>query len=156
MTAVEQEARRWLAAAAVPGRTLLRLAAACQVLETVFTVVQWTALAWIAQDALSRPTQPAWPALGVLFAGGLLAGGAAWSAAAFQATGGQRIAHAIRQRLVAALLPSRLRHDEPDAAMAALASIELTDDIAVVVLAMHELPPDPGALGCAWSTVSLD
>jgi ATP-binding cassette, subfamily C, bacterial CydC len=27
---------------------------------------------------------------------------------------------------------------------------------AVLVLAMHELPADPEALGCAWSTVSLD
>jgi ATP-binding cassette subfamily C protein CydC len=27
---------------------------------------------------------------------------------------------------------------------------------AVLVLAMHELPADPDALGCAWSTVSLD
>src|SRR5438270_7842094 len=88
--------RGWLASAAAPGRTLLRLAATCQALETVFTVVQWAALAWAAQDVFGRRTQPTWPTLGALFVGGLLAAGAAWSAARLQAAGGQRIAHAIR------------------------------------------------------------
>jgi ATP-binding cassette subfamily C protein CydD len=122
--------RGWLASAAAPGRTLLRLAATCQALETVFTVVQWAALAWAAQDVFARRTQPTWPTLGALFAGGLLAAGAAWSAARFQAAGGQRIAHAIRQRLVAGLLPSGQRRGEPDTATAALATVELTDDVA--------------------------
>jgi ATP-binding cassette, subfamily C, bacterial CydD len=122
--------RRWLRAAAAPGRTALRLAALCQVMETVFTVVQWAALAWIAQGVLGRRTHPTWLELGVLFAGGLLAAGAASSAARFQAAARQRIAHTIRQRLVAGLLPSRLRRGEPDAATAALASVELTDDVA--------------------------
>jgi ATP-binding cassette, subfamily C, bacterial CydD len=121
-------ARGWLEAAA-PGCAALRLAAACQALETVFTVVQWAALAWVAQGLLGR-RQPSWSELAVLFAGGLLAGGAAWSAARFQNAGRQRIAHAIRQRLVAGLLPSRQRRGEPDAATAARASVELTDDVA--------------------------
>src|SRR2546421_994521 len=123
-------ARGWLEDAAGPGRTALRLAAMCQALETVCTVVQWAALAWVAQGVLSGRAQPSWLALGVLFAGGLLAAGAAWSAVRFQAAGRQRIAHAIRQRLVAGLLPSRRRRGEPDAATAALASVELTDDVA--------------------------
>jgi ATP-binding cassette subfamily C protein CydD len=122
--------RRWLRAAAAPGRTSLRLAALCQVMETMFTVVQWAALAWIAQGVLGRRAQPTWLELGVLFAGGLLAAGAASSAARFQAAARRRIAHTIRQRLVAGLLPSRLRRGEPDAAAAALASVELTDDVA--------------------------
>jgi ATP-binding cassette subfamily C protein CydD len=124
------EVRGWLKAAAAPGRRFLRLAAICQALDIVFTVVQWAALARIAQGALSHRAKPSWPELGVLFAGGLLAAAAAWSAARVQAAGRQRIAHAIRRRLVAALLPSRPRRGDPDAAMAALASIELTDDIA--------------------------
>jgi ATP-binding cassette subfamily C protein CydD len=122
--------RRWLRAAAAPGRTSLRLAALCQVMETVFTVVQWAALAGIAQDVLGRQVHPTWLELGVLFAGGLLAAGAGSSAALFQAAARQRIAHTIRQRLVAGLLPSRLRRGEPDAATAAVASVELTDDVA--------------------------
>ena len=125
-----EQPRRWLQAAAEPGRTSLRLAAACQALETVFTVAQWAALAWIAQGVLSARTQPAPVELGVLLAGGLLAAGAAWSAARFQAAGRQRIAHALRHRLVAGLLPSRPRRGEPDAATAALAIVELTDDVA--------------------------
>src|SRR4051812_28322156 len=127
---VSGEPHRWLQAAAAPGRTALRLAATCQALETVFTVVQWAALAWVAQGVLGHRAQPIWFELGVLFAGGLFAGGAAWSAARFQAAGRRRIAHAIRQRLVAGLLPSRERRGEPDAPTAALASVELTDDVA--------------------------
>jgi ATP-binding cassette subfamily C protein CydD len=122
-------ARGWLESAATPGRTFLRLAAGCQALETVFTVVRWAALAWVAQDVLARRAPPTWPVLGVLFAGGLFAAAAAWSAARFQAAGHRRIAHAIRRRLVAALLPAGQRRGEPDAAAAALATIELTDDV---------------------------
>jgi ATP-binding cassette subfamily C protein CydD len=96
----------------------------------VFTVVQWAALAWVAHGVLARRAHPSWPELAVLFAAGLLAGGAAWSAARFQAAGRQRIAHAIRRRLVAGLLPSGQRRGEPDAATAALATVELTDDVA--------------------------
>jgi hypothetical protein len=72
---LSEEARSWLEAAAAPGRTSLRLAGTCQALETVFTVVQWAALAWVAQGVRGRRAQPTWPELGVLFASGLLAGG---------------------------------------------------------------------------------
>ncbi len=74
------EARRWLKAASAPGRGALRLAAACQVLETMFTVVQSTALAWLAADLLTRGAHPRWPQMGLLLAGGLLAAAAAWGA----------------------------------------------------------------------------
>jgi ATP-binding cassette subfamily C protein CydD len=125
-----EDARSWLDAAAAPGRGCLRLAGGCQALETVFTIVQWAALARVAQGVLARRTQPTWPELAVLFAGGLLAGGAAWAAARCQAEGRRRIARSIRHRLVAGVLPSRQRRDEPDAATAALAAVELTDDVA--------------------------
>jgi ATP-binding cassette subfamily C protein CydD len=124
------EARSWLKAAAAPGRRCLRLAATCQTLETVFTIVQWAALAWVAQGVLDHRSQPSWRVLGILIAGGLLAAAASWSSTRFQAAGRQRIAHAIRQRLVAGLLPSGQRRGEPNAATAALATIELTDDVA--------------------------
>ena len=120
----------WLKSAAAPGRTFLWLAAGCQALETVFTVVQWAALAWAAQDVFARRAQPSWPTLGVLFAGGLFAAWAACSAGRFQAAGRQRIAHALRHRLLAGLLPVGQRRGEPDTATAALASVELTDDVA--------------------------
>ena len=125
-----EDTRRWLSAAAAPGRIQLRLAAACQVLETVFTVVGWAALAWVAQAVLAGGEQPAWPALGILGAGGLLAAAAAWSAKRFQATGRQRISVAIRRQLVAGLLPPGRRRVKPDAATAALAIVESTDDVA--------------------------
>src|SRR5438132_3238398 len=127
-----EPARNWLNAAAAPGRKWLCLAAAGQMLETVFTVIQWAVLAWVAQEVLAGAAHPGWPALGVLLAGGLLAAGATASAAWFQAAGRQRISRGIRQRLVAGLLPSSQRRAEPkqSLASAALATIELTDDVA--------------------------
>ncbi|MFG1815455.1 ATP-binding cassette domain-containing protein [Kribbella sp. NPDC049174] len=123
------EAREWLGAAATPGRRWLLSAAGCQALETAFTIVQWTGLALVAGDVLAGD-RPSWLGLGVLFGGGLLAAGATWSTARFQAVGRQRIAHALRRRLVAGLLPAGQRDGEPDPATAALATVELTDDIA--------------------------
>jgi ATP-binding cassette subfamily C protein CydD len=123
-------ARNWLNAAAGPGRGRLRLTALCQVLETVFSIVQWAALAWIAQEVLVHRSQPGRLQLGLLIAGSLLSATASWSATRFQAAGRQQIAREIRQRLVAGLLPSGQRRGEPDAATAALATVELTDDIA--------------------------
>jgi ATP-binding cassette subfamily C protein CydD len=124
------EARSWLEAAAGPGRSRLRLAGLCQTLETVFSIVQWAALAWVAQDVLVHRLQPGRRQLGLLIAGSLLAAAASWSAARFQAAGRRQIAHVIRQRLVTGLLPSGQWRQEPDAATAALATVESTDDIA--------------------------
>jgi ATP-binding cassette subfamily C protein CydD len=138
MTRGEAAERGWLQSAAGPGRTLLRLAAAGQTLETLFTVAQWAALAWVAQDMLAGRARPAWPELGILFAAGLLAAVTAWAAARCRAAGSRRISNAIRRHLVAGLLPSgprpaagRLRADaEPAAATAAQAIVELADDVA--------------------------
>jgi ATP-binding cassette subfamily C protein CydD len=120
----------WLEAAAAPGRGRLTLAAACQTLETVFTVLVWAALARVAAGLLVRSTPPRWSELAALLSGGLLAAGAAWGAARFQAEGRRRIGRAIRRRLVDSLLPSGQRRAEADASAAALASVELTDDVA--------------------------
>jgi ATP-binding cassette, subfamily C, bacterial CydD len=141
-TAMTEQARIWLTAAAAPGRAFLRLAATFQVLETVFAIIQWTGLAWIAQGALSRNALPSWPELGVLSGGGLLAGPAAWAAERCAAAGRQRISGSIRRHLVTGLLPSapppaRMaaagspgEQGEPDPATAALAAVELADDAA--------------------------
>jgi ATP-binding cassette subfamily C protein CydD len=123
------DARDWLKVAGAPGRGWLRVAATGQALQTACTIVQWAGLAWVARDVLDG-ARPQWAGLGVLLAGGLLAAGAGWSAARCQAAGRQRIAHAIRRRLVAGLLPARPRRTEPDPATAALATVELTDHIA--------------------------
>ncbi len=124
--------RAWLRAAAAPGRGLLRLAAGCQVLETAFTVVQWAGLAWTAQDVLGRRALPAWPALALLAGGGLAGAAAAWASARLSVAGGRTISSAIRDRLVAGLLPAGGRRPgrEPDAATAALATVELAGDVA--------------------------
>jgi ATP-binding cassette, subfamily C, bacterial CydD len=125
------DARGWLKAAAAPGHARLRLAAACQTLETAFTVAQWAGLAWAAQDVLGRRALPAWPTLGLLVAGGLAAAAAAWGSARSAATGRQQIAAAIRKSLAAAALPARQRlNSGPDAATTALATVELVDDVA--------------------------
>ncbi|MEU4287269.1 ATP-binding cassette domain-containing protein [Kribbella sp. NPDC026596] len=123
------EAGEWLATAASSGYRWLLSAAGCQALETAFTIAQWVGLALIAGDVL-HGDRPTWRGLGVLFGGGLLAAGTTWSAARFQAAGRLRIAYAMRRRLVAGLLPASRRHTEPDPAAAALAAVELTDDIA--------------------------
>src|SRR5260370_32023700 len=86
-----EDARSWLKAAAGPGRGRLRRAAACQALETAFMVVQWAGLAWAAQDVLARRAVPAWPALVLLGAGGLLAAAAVWASARSAAPGPQQI-----------------------------------------------------------------
>jgi len=125
-----EDARSWLKAAAGPGRGRLRRAAACQTLETVFLVVQWAGLAWVAQGVLARRAMPAWPALVMLGAGGLLAAAAVWASARSAAAGRQQIAAAIREHLVAGLLPAGPRRAEPDPATAALATVELADDVA--------------------------
>ena len=124
--------RDWLTAAAAPGRGALRAAAACQVLDTAFTVVQWTALAWLAEDLLTRGARaiPGWPPLSMLAAGGLLAAAAAWVAVRFQATGRRRISSAIRHDLVAGSLAAGRRLTDPHPAAAALATVELVDDVA--------------------------
>lgn len=122
--------RDWLKAAAVPGRGRLKKAAACQALETVFTVAAWAGLAWAAQDVLTRRAVPAWPALLLLGAGGLLAAAAVQAAGRSAAAGRRQIAAAIRQRLVAGLLPAGHRHTDPDPAAAAMATVELADDVA--------------------------
>jgi ATP-binding cassette subfamily C protein CydD len=79
---------------------------------------------------LTHPAVPTWPQLAPLLTAGLLAAAATWSAARWQAAGGRRIAHAMRRRLVAGLLPARERRGEPDPATAAVAIVELTDDVA--------------------------
>jgi ATP-binding cassette subfamily C protein CydD len=124
------EPRRWLDAAVAPGRASLRLAGGYQALETVFTIAQWAALAWLAQGVFTRHARPSWAELAALLAAGLLAAGASWRSARFQADGRRRIATTIRQRLVTALLPSLQRRAEPDAATATLATVELADDVA--------------------------
>jgi len=125
-----EDARDWLKAAAGPGRGRLRKAAACQALETVFTIAAWAGLAWAAQDVLARRAIPAWPALLLLGAGGLLAATAVRAAGRCAAAGRWQIAAAIRQHLVAALLPIGHRHADPDPATAAVATVELADDVA--------------------------
>ncbi|TCC16861.1 ABC transporter ATP-binding protein/permease [Kribbella speibonae] len=123
------EARNWLAATAAPGRQWLLLAAACQALDTAFTVVQWAGLAWVARDVLDG-SRPSLPGSGLLLGGGLLSAGAAWSTTRFQAAGRRRIAEAVRRRLVRGLLPRGRRQVDPDPATAAIATVESTDDIA--------------------------
>jgi ATP-binding cassette subfamily C protein CydD len=122
-------APEWLRRAADPGRGVLRAAAACQVLETVFTIVSWTALARLAEGLLVGGARPGWSDLGLLVTGGLLAAAAAWAAARLQAAGRRRISGTIRRDLVSRLL-TRGRHGTvPDAARASLAAVELADDV---------------------------
>jgi ATP-binding cassette, subfamily C, bacterial CydD len=124
------DARDWLKAAAVPGRGWLRRSAGWQVIETACTVAQWAGLAWVAQDVLAGRTWSAWQALVLLGAGGLLAAAAVRASARSAAAGRGDIAAAVRERLVAAVLPVGSRPAGPDAGAAAAGAVELADDIA--------------------------
>lgn len=122
--------RRWLADAAGPGRFALRLAAVAEIFETAAAIVQWVGLAWIAHTVIDGRSRPDALLLVVLVSGGLLAAGAAWSAAYLQAVGRRRITTGVRQRLISILLPTRRQEAAPDPSSAALATVELTDDVA--------------------------
>jgi ATP-binding cassette, subfamily C, bacterial CydD len=140
--ATPDDPRRWLAAAAVPGRRSLRLVAVSRVAETSFLVIQWSGLAAIAQGALLDRTSPSLMEVGLLLGGGMLAAGSAAVAGRFQAEGRNQIADTLRDRLVRSLLPSGRRRerdgpaehgdraDRADPATATLATVELVDDIA--------------------------
>ncbi len=156
-TSPPDDVRVWLKAAAGPGRGRLRKAAACQVLETVFLVVQWAGLAWVAQDVLARRAMPASPALVMLGAGGLLTAAAVWAAGRCTAAGRKQIATDIRERLVAGLLPAGPRRAEPDPAAAALATVELADDVAdyhAQALPLHMSAPVSMAIVFAVTAVA--
>lgn len=163
---------RWLDMAAAPGRNALRVAAAFQAMETILAIVVWGSLAWIAQRAFTSGARPAWPVLSVLLTSGLLAAAALMAAARFQAEGRRRISTAVRGDLVDRLLPSGRRRAEPDAPTAALAIVELSDDVAdyhaqtipqrlsapvsmVVVFATTAVVQWPAAVILALSTLAI-
>lgn len=136
--------RSWLRAAGVPGRASLRTAAACRLLGTVFAIMQWAGLAWVAQSVLAHRALPAWPALALLAGGGLLAATCVWGEGRCAAAGRQQISSAIRRRLLTALLPSGQRRDQPDSAAAGIAAVERADDVAeyhAVALPLHLSAP---------------
>lgn len=128
MTELPTAAGDWLRASASPGRSALRIAAAFQVLDTVFTALAWIALASLIGGLAADNAGLDRPVLGLLALAGLLAAAAAWGATWFQAVGRSRISGAIRRDLTARLCSAG--QADRDAASAATAAVELVDDVA--------------------------
>jgi len=121
----------WLAAAAEPGRTPLRVSAFAGSLQTLFTCVQWAGLALIAQASL---TQPRGPSLGggliLLVVGGASAALAGYAADRNAARAGLAIEDGVRIRLLPRLLPHGARSSELEPATAARTTLESVDEVA--------------------------
>lgn len=120
----------WLTASAAPGRHWFGLSGSAQVLETLFTIARWGALAWTAQAVLDRAaTHETW-GLVAFAVTSVLAVGAGWTAGTLAERGARAVATGLRQQLTGALLPTAGRISETGPAEAAWTMVELADDIA--------------------------
>ncbi|WP_405863708.1 ABC transporter ATP-binding protein/permease [Streptomyces sp. NBC_00005] len=124
-------AEAWLTAMAVPGRRWFSLSGAFLTLETVFTIARWGALAWLAQGLLEhRGTSRETVGLAVFVIAGVLALTAEWFAGRLRERGARAVADRARQQLAGALLPPAGRTSDTGPAEAALAMVDLVDDVA--------------------------
>lgn len=120
----------WLTASAAPGRHWFGLSGSAQVLETLFTIARWGALAWTAQAVLDRAAAHETWGLVAFAVTSVLAVGAGWTAGTLAERGARAVATGLRQQLTGALLPTAGRISETGPAEAAWTMVELADDIA--------------------------
>jgi ATP-binding cassette subfamily C protein CydD len=120
----------WLDTAAAPAGYWFGLSATGLTLETVFTIACWGGLAWVAQGVMNHRTAQDMQGAGVLAVAGALAVAAGWAAGEFRQRGARTVGNHLRQRLADALLPATRRHRDLRPADAALAMVDLVDDVA--------------------------
>src|SRR3954469_19983705 len=125
-----EPADAWLAEAVSPGRHWFGLSGAADVLGTVLVMVRWAGLAWTAQGVMDGDRARAAEGLIAVAVAGLLALGAAWAAGAARERGGSAVSARLRERLAGALLPAGRRSREATPSAAALAMVDLVDDVA--------------------------
>jgi ATP-binding cassette subfamily C protein CydD len=129
-TATDGPTDAWLAEAAAPGRRWFDLAAAATILETLLAIARWSGLAWTAQAVMDGDTAHAAQGLAALAAAGALALAAGWTAGELRRRGAQAVTDRLRHRLAGALLPAARRARDAAPAEAALAMVDLVDDVA--------------------------
>jgi ATP-binding cassette, subfamily C, bacterial CydD len=125
-----ESADAWLAEAVAPGRRWFDLSAAAAALETVLVMVRWAGLAWTAQGVMDGDRARAARGLVAVAVAGLLTLGAAWAAGEARERGGRAVSARLRERLAGALLPAGRRNREATPSAAALAMVDLVDDVA--------------------------
>jgi ATP-binding cassette subfamily C protein CydD len=123
-------AARWLVQAAAPGRRRFVAAAGLVSLETLFTMGGWAGLALVAQALFDHDSRLGGIGIGCMIGFGALSSLAGWSESKVRGTGWRAVAHQIRGQLAASLLPLGRRPRDPDPAPAALAMVELAQDVA--------------------------
>lgn len=120
----------WLSSAGSPGRRWFRLAGAALTLETVLAVARWGGLAYAAGGALEGRAGAVIRGVAIVLGASALAALSAYAAGHARERGAREVRSGLRRRLVDALLPTALRHRDPDPAGAALAIVDLVEDIA--------------------------
>ncbi|MEU3619720.1 ATP-binding cassette domain-containing protein [Streptomyces sp. NPDC006872] len=126
----------WLTACAAPGRRWFNLSGTLQMLETLFTITRWGALAWTAQAVMDRAATHETRGLAAFAVTSVVAVGAGWTAGALAERGARAVATGLREQLTGALLPTAGliptagRISETGPAEAALAVVDLVDDVA--------------------------
>ncbi|HEX6356636.1 MAG TPA: ATP-binding cassette domain-containing protein [Actinophytocola sp.] len=124
------ETTQLLAEAATPGRRWFVLSGALMTLETVCTIARWGALAWTAQGVLANSTAQAAHGVTGFVATSTVALAARWGAGGLRRRGARAVADGLRRRLTEALLPATRRDRDIAPAEAAMAMVDLVDDIA--------------------------
>ncbi|MDP4504958.1 ABC transporter ATP-binding protein/permease [Nonomuraea turcica] len=119
-----------LAAYAAAAGRWFGLAGVLMALETVFTVVRWGALAWIAQGVMDHSTAQDVQCLAVFAGASVLALVAGWTAGELRRRGARTVAGHLRRRLAGALVPTARRIRETEPAEAALTMVDLVDSVA--------------------------
>ncbi|WTJ90824.1 ATP-binding cassette domain-containing protein [Streptomyces sp. NBC_01537] len=129
-TAETGRADSWLTACAAPGQRWFGLSGALLTVETVFTIARWGALAWTAQGVMNRSTSQDTLGLTAFAIAGTLAMAANWTAGMLGERGARAVSIRARQQLAGALLPTARRICDTGPAEAALAMVDLVDDVA--------------------------
>ena len=124
------DAATWLTGTAARGRRSFVAAAALLSITTLFTIGTWAGIALLAQGLFDRDRVLGSLGIGFLIGFGALSSVTAWCAAKVAAIGWRAVARHVRGQLVATLLPARRRIHEPEPAPAALAMVELAQDVA--------------------------
>ncbi|MCT9078868.1 ABC transporter ATP-binding protein/permease [Streptomyces fulvoviolaceus] len=133
MTTNEVEAKSddaWLTACAAPGHHWFGLSGSAQVLETLFTIARWGALAWTAQAVMDRAAAHETWGLVAFAVTSVLTVGVGWTASTLAERGARAVATGLRRQLTGALLPTTGRTSETGPAEAAWAMVDLADDVA--------------------------
>jgi ATP-binding cassette, subfamily C, bacterial CydD len=121
--------RAWLEELGEPGRRWFDLSGGALALEALLSLGQWLGLARAAAGVMESSTSRVLTGLLGFALAGALASAARWVAGKLRERGAREIADRVRGRLLAHLLPAGRRTRETTSADAALAMVDLVDDV---------------------------